>query len=192
MANLVKVLFILVGVLALAGCASMPDQPAKPVKPENVILDWKDFYPADFVSGCNQVHTGNGKIKTITKTCYQTRYGNTDHYSLIVDLSTFDLADQSFFNNRLANKTHLQKTLIDQFIGLDCVSSINRIRDNAYSCQITNGQNMLLVTNFLLGNGKLVEARLLLSPEQLNNLDTEYQTAIRIISDTNLRQFLVD
>lgn len=181
--------------MALAGCASMPDQPAKPVKPvkpENVILDWKDFYPADFVSGCNQVHTGNGKIKTITKTCYQTRYGNTDHYSLIVDLSAFDPADQSFFNNRFANKTHLQKTLIDQFIGLDCAFSINRIRDNAYSCQISNGKNMLLVTNSFLGYGKLIEARLFLFPEQLNNLDNEYQTAIKIISDNNLRQFLVD
>lgn len=170
----------------------MPDQPAKPVQPEKVILDWKDFYPADFVPGCNQVHTGSGKIKTITKTCYQTSYRNTDRYSLIVDLSAFDPADQSFFNNRFANKTHLQKTLIDQFINLDCAYFINRIRDNAYSCQISNGQNMLLVTNSLLGNGKLVEARLFLFPEQLDNLDTEYQTAMRIISDNNLRQFLTD
>lgn len=182
-----KVLSVLLGVLVLTGCAGMGSQT---LKPEKLFLDWKDFYPADFVQDCNQSHTTTGMFKNINRYCYRTNYANSDMYSLIVDVTTFKPGYQLSFDTK-DKKKHLSE-IVNAFIQADCAADVTKIHDNAYSCHLSNGSNMLVVTNYVVGNSKVAEARLVLFPDQLSNLTSEYQTSMRIISDNTLKQFLSD
>ena len=184
-----KVLSVLLGVLVLTGCAGMGSQT---VKPEKLVLDWKDFYPADFVTGCNQASTAKGMFQTVKRQCYRTHYANSDMYSLIVDVTNFKPEYQISFDGK--DKEKYLSEMVNNFIQADCASDITKIHHNAYSCHLSNGSNMFLVTNYVVGKGKVAEARLALFPDhqQMNDLTNEYQTAMRIISDNNLKLFFAD
>ncbi|MCF1437222.1 MAG: hypothetical protein LPD71_00195 [Shewanella sp.] len=176
-------------ILAISGCASKPFSPEN-LYIEKVVLDWKDFYPSNFVSGCNKVHSLTGILKKSNRFCYRTDYRNSDVYSMIVDVTYFKPSYQLFFNEKDKN-IHLPK-VVNKLINYDCIDNIKRFHKNAYSCDLENGNNMFLVTNYVVGNGKVSEARLVLFPEKNTNFDNEYQTAMRIISNDNLKKFLTD
>lgn len=106
-----KVLLVLLGVLMLIGCSGMGIQT---VKPEKLVLDWKDFYPAVFESDCNQWVSMNTaqkqRLNSWKRLCYQTSpLLTSDQYNLIVDIYSFDDDQQYYFDRAYSDITKIEK-----------------------------------------------------------------------------------
>ncbi|MFK0571708.1 hypothetical protein [Endozoicomonas sp.] len=101
---------IVLVVLALSGCAGF----LKPVQPEKLVLDWKDFSPAAFESNCNQwvaLSTAQKhRLNSWKRLCYQSPpLSSLDQYSLVVDIYSFDDDQQYYFDRIYSDITEIDK-----------------------------------------------------------------------------------
>jgi hypothetical protein len=186
--------------LLLSGCATNQTLPV-----DKVVLDWKDFYPTSFTAfdSCNTFRTDIKGTKYQKNLCFIDRGSAVeDQYAVNIKIIKYDPYSQywkdltSHLSEQEKNQNRVLSDALFRISKTVCKGSYLPIGRHGFRCTPNDSpeQDILIVYNFLKSSsGQWVEATASHAIEKnkaITESSWQYQTAKRVISQENLKQFL--
>ena len=189
-------------VLVLSGCATTEYHPL-PV--DKVVLDWKDFYPTTFEGvgeNCNTFVYGLYGSEYQKRLCLvDSNSPIDDRYGLFVGITKYETHSPVWKNINDKSPAQTRSSTLFQLSKKTCANNYQPIGNQGFRCTPEKPANskdkdmdiLVAYSNLVSSSGLLIEASILhaIDPEKTITEDSwQYQTAMKIISQESLEEFL--